>query len=345
MRARRPSVSARHAGNGRAGVNGWNRAQTRTPGPGDGGARPAPCYSRIGPSVTLIGNCPAGHFPDIVLTRARNIFSACPPAVWRDDQTRRVVAAVRARRSSASPRSSSTRRGPGSQNAHYEFGPYLSPFYSPLLFGPSPHAWFGGPAQPTWWPPFCLFGGRADSLGAGRLPLHLLLLPRRLLQGVLGRSARMRGRRAAQEVPGRALVPARHPEHPSLLPVRRGRLHRASWRTTRGRRCGFRRRIDCSCRRADEFGIGVGTLVLTLNVVFLGCYTFGCHSLRHLVGGVLDVMSGRPVRKTAYACSSCLNRWHMKWAWMSLVLGRLHRPLRPPVLDGHLARLVSDGSF
>jgi hypothetical protein len=68
-----------------------------------------------------------------------------------------------------------------------------------------------------------------------------------------------------------------------------------------------------------EFGIGVGTIVLTLNAIFLGCWTFGCHALRHLVGGVLDVMSGRPVRKTAYACVSCLNRWHMKWAWISLV--------------------------
>ena len=30
------------------------------------------------------------------------------------------------------------------QNAHYTFGPYLSPFYSPEIFGDSPHAWFGG---------------------------------------------------------------------------------------------------------------------------------------------------------------------------------------------------------
>src|SRR3954468_8293851 len=28
------------------------------------------------------------------------------------------------------------------QNAHYEYGPYLSPFYSPLIVGNSPHAWF-----------------------------------------------------------------------------------------------------------------------------------------------------------------------------------------------------------
>ena len=36
------------------------------------------------------------------------------------------------------------------QNAHFEFGPYLSPFYSPLLFGTSHHAWFG--ARPDWFP-------------------------------------------------------------------------------------------------------------------------------------------------------------------------------------------------
>src|SRR5687768_8010414 len=36
------------------------------------------------------------------------------------------------------------------QNEHFEFGPYLSPFYSPLLFGTSPHAWFG--PRPDWFP-------------------------------------------------------------------------------------------------------------------------------------------------------------------------------------------------
>src|SRR5205823_11959443 len=30
------------------------------------------------------------------------------------------------------------------QNAHYAYGPYLSPFYSPLLFGNPEHAWFAG---------------------------------------------------------------------------------------------------------------------------------------------------------------------------------------------------------
>jgi hypothetical protein len=70
---------------------------------------------------------------------------------------------------------------------------------------------------------------------------------------------------------------------------------------------------------AERFGIGVGSLVLTLNVVFLGGYTLGCHSLRHLVGGFLDRLSGAPVRKRAYVCSSFFNQRHMKWAWTSLV--------------------------
>ena len=67
-----------------------------------------------------------------------------------------------------------------------------------------------------------------------------------------------------------------------------------------------------------SFGLGVGTLVLTVNVILLGGYTLGCHSLRHLVGGCLDVLSGRPARSTAYRCVSCLNRRHMVWAWCSL---------------------------
>ena len=45
--------------------------------------------------------------------------------------------------------------------AYAEYGPYLSPMYSPLLFGPSPHAWFGGPDVPTWWPPFLPYSAAA----------------------------------------------------------------------------------------------------------------------------------------------------------------------------------------
>jgi hypothetical protein len=69
----------------------------------------------------------------------------------------------------------------------------------------------------------------------------------------------------------------------------------------------------------DGFHINVGTLVLTLNAILLGCYTLGCHSLRHLIGGISDVISRSPIRKTAYDCVSCLNARHMRFAWFSLV--------------------------
>src|SRR4030095_1439208 len=36
------------------------------------------------------------------------------------------------------------------QGEHYTWGPYLSPFYSPEIFGASAHSWFGG--KPAWWP-------------------------------------------------------------------------------------------------------------------------------------------------------------------------------------------------
>src|SRR3972149_128332 len=41
------------------------------------------------------------------------------------------------------------------QNAHYTYGPYLSPFYSPEIFGDSPHALLG-PKRRGWpgWLPF-----------------------------------------------------------------------------------------------------------------------------------------------------------------------------------------------
>ena len=68
-----------------------------------------------------------------------------------------------------------------------------------------------------------------------------------------------------------------------------------------------------------SFGIGVGSLVLTLNVILLGGYTFSCHSLRHLVGGRLNLLSCSPLRRVCYHSVSCLNRRHMMWAWFSLV--------------------------
>jgi hypothetical protein len=71
-----------------------------------------------------------------------------------------------------------------------------------------------------------------------------------------------------------------------------------------------------------RFGVGVGTLVLLVNVTLLTTYALSCHSLRHLVGGRLDCFScasfGGP-QHTAWSWLSILNNRHMLFAWISLV--------------------------
>jgi hypothetical protein len=64
--------------------------------------------------------------------------------------------------------------------------------------------------------------------------------------------------------------------------------------------------------------MGLGTVVLLINVVLIGGYVFGCHAFRHLVGGSIDQISKHPVRSELYDCVSCLNSNHKKWAWASL---------------------------
>ena len=68
-----------------------------------------------------------------------------------------------------------------------------------------------------------------------------------------------------------------------------------------------------------QLGLGVGSLVLLGNVIFLGGYTFGCHSFRHLIGGGINKLSKTPIRAKCYECVGCLNSKHMIWAWCSLV--------------------------
>ena len=74
-----------------------------------------------------------------------------------------------------------------------------------------------------------LLASPTDSALPGRIPLHVLLLPGRLLQGVLGRSRQLRSRRAGVprwQLSRRAKVPAHHAEHSPLLLVCRGVVHR-----------------------------------------------------------------------------------------------------------------------
>ena len=66
------------------------------------------------------------------------------------------------------------------------------------------------------------------------------------------------------------------------------------------------------------FGIGLGNIILVVNVVFLWSYTLGCHSCRHITAGRINHFSKHPVRYWLYQKASVLNGKHMQLAWISL---------------------------
>ena len=199
------------------------------------------------------------------------------------------------------------------QNKNFSYGNYLSPFYSPLLFSDSPHAWIHG-ARPSWLPGFIPFSPA------------LLILPFPAgfrFTCYYYRGAYYKGFWA--DPPNCAVgEPRKSYRGERFFPLVIQNIHRyflyaalvllvilaidaykAMWFYDRN-------------TGLESFGIGLGTIVLVVNVILLGGYTLGCHSLRHLVGGYLDRLSGAPVRKKAYECVSCLTRGHMRWAWLSL---------------------------
>jgi hypothetical protein len=67
-----------------------------------------------------------------------------------------------------------------------------------------------------------------------------------------------------------------------------------------------------------QFGIGVGTLVMWLNVILLAGYTFSCHSCRHVCGGYVDVFSKAPAQYSLWRWITRLNERHPAFAWLSL---------------------------
>jgi len=164
------------------------------------------------------------------------------------------------------------------QSENYFSGNYISPFYSPEIFGDSPHSWLG--PKPTWWPGWLLFS-----------PALLVLW-----------------------APAGFRVTCYY---------YRGAYYKAFWADPPACTVGEPRKSYWGERSfplimQNGFGIGIGTIVLAINVVLLSGYTFGCHSLRHLAGGFLDQFSRSPACYRAYTCVTCFNQRHMLWAWLSL---------------------------
>src|ERR1700757_4046312 len=197
------------------------------------------------------------------------------------------------------------------QGKHFRFGPYLSPFYSPELFGPAHEGWFG--TNPIWMP--------AWVTGA----VLILWAP----GGFRVTCYYYRGAyyKAFWADPPACTVgePRKSYWGERSFPLIMQNVHRYFLYLA----LAFLIILSIDVWKAlwfsDGFGIGVGTIVLAINVVLLAGYTFGCHSLRHLAGGLLDQFSRSPTCYRAYTCVSCFNRRHMLWAWLSLFWVALDR--------------------
>ena len=201
--------------------------------------------------------------------------------------------------SSVFRRSSSTRRGRRSRTRTTHSARTLSPFYSPEICRRLAARVVRAEARLVAGVAAVL-AGAPDPAVPRPLPLHLLLLPRRLLQGVLGRSAVVRRRRAAHELLGRALVPADPAERPPLLHVGGARLHRCSSPTTSGWRMWFTDPATGATRvrhRRRHARASPSTSCCSRS------YTWAATSLRHVVGGRLRrglEVAGLRLRR--YAC-------------------------------------------
>ena len=197
------------------------------------------------------------------------------------------------------------------QGVHYEYGPYLSPLYAPVLWGDSPHAWFG--SRPPFWPAFIPFSPALLILpfpGSFRFTCYYY------------RGAYYKAFWA--DPPSCAVgEPRTSYWGENSFPLVLQNIHRytfyiaalfivmlsydvwkAMWFTENG---------------VTRFGIGVGTIVLAVNVVLLGAYTFGCHAARHVAGGFMDEMSRSKACELTYSGCTALNYRHQLFAWCSLV--------------------------
>ena len=70
-----------------------------------------------------------------------------------------------------------------------------------------------------------------------------------------------------------------------------------------------------------HFFIGLGSVVMLVNVILLSLYTLTCHSFRYLMGGRIDRFSRVPAGRIWQRIVMVLNRanpLHGAWAWYSM---------------------------
>ena len=201
------------------------------------------------------------------------------------------------------------------------FGGYLAPFYSPLIFikegvagaAPIEHALLG--SWPTWWP----------SWLPASPSLLILAIP-----GIFRFTCyyyRKAYYRAFTGTPPACAVGALPRKGKSGYKGETGlmlvqNVHRITMYFAVVYIIVFFYDAYLSFFRGGEIGLGVGSILLLGNPILLCCYTFGCHSIRHLVGGSRDCYScgmGGEIAHSNGKVVGWLNRRHELFAWLSLI--------------------------
>ena len=194
------------------------------------------------------------------------------------------------------------------QNAHYYAEPYLSPFYAPCLYASCLHPTFGT-GFPDIHVPFI-----------GILSPAFLILWGPGLFRLTCYYYRKAYYRSFWLAPPACAVPDAKQGYTgeTRFPLIVQNAHRYVWYVAVLFIVMLTWDAMLSFRFADGFGIGVGTLVMWINVVFLAGYTFSCHSCRHVCGGHVNVFSKAPTRYRVWHFFSRLNERHALFAWLSL---------------------------
>ena len=200
------------------------------------------------------------------------------------------------------------------QNAYYWAPPYLSPFYSPCLSKTCLHVTFG----------YGLPDVQLPIIGV-LSPAFLILWGPGLFRLTCYYYRKAYYRSFWLSPPACALPDAQKRGYSgeTRFPLLLQNYHRYLWYVavifiillTWDALLAFR---FPSPGGGTQFGIGVGTLVMWVNVILLAGYTFSCHSCRHVVGGRLRHFSRHPVRYRMWTWVSKQNESHARYAWLSL---------------------------
>ena len=190
------------------------------------------------------------------------------------------------------------------QNSHYYAAPYISPFYSPCVSSNCVYQQL--PIVGTWW----------------KLSPALIILWFPLGFRLTCYYYRKAYYRSFLRAPVACAVKDARPRYrgETRFPLILQNAHR--WFFYAG--VVFNVFLTIDAVRAYDFphtgwGMGLGSLVLTVNAVLLWLYSMSCHSCRHLAGGRLNHFAQHPIRHWIWKKLTPLNAHHMRFAWASLV--------------------------